>query len=308
MDPAWLDAVVLLRVGASLCAGVVVDGEGTVATAYHCVATGLVPEVRWRDGRVREGATFARDPERDLALVRTGTAGVPHLPVREADPRVGERVVALGHPLGDAAGGKLEGVLRWSASEGIVGAVGPWVLQTDAGLNPGNSGGPLVDAEGRVVGIVSRKLAGEDLAFCARSVDLARMMRTPSPGPWLGGTWGLMPAVRTGVTTMWGVDLFTTVRERGVVRGWVVGGPTGAGMGTLELAVRQRLGRGPASTAVDLGGGARLAGTPGSLRTQPVATARVELGGVAFGTHWLPAESRWETSVELAWPGVVGVW
>ncbi|MEN9786811.1 MAG: hypothetical protein RLZZ299_2075 [Pseudomonadota bacterium] len=308
MDPAWLDAVVLLRVGASLCAGVVVDPNGTVATAYHCVATGLVPEVRWRDGRVVEGTVVARDPARDLALVRTTAAGVPHLSVREGDPRVGERVVALGHPLGDAAGGKLAGVLQWSAAEGIVGAVGPWVIQTDAGLNPGNSGGPLVDLDGRVVGIVSRKLAGEDLAFCARGADLARMIAEPRPGPRLGGTWGLMPAVRTGVTTLWGAELFATVRERGVLRGWIAGGAAGAGMGTLEAALRHRLGRGPASTAIDVGLGGRVDGTPGDARVGPVATARLEVGGVAFGAHWIPADSRWETSVELAWPGIVGVW
>ena len=61
--------------------------------------------------------------------------------------------------------------LAGGPGQGIVGAVGPWVLQTDAGLNPGNSGGPLVDTQGRIVGIVSRKLAGEDLAFAAKSTS-----------------------------------------------------------------------------------------------------------------------------------------
>ena len=152
MDPAWLDAVVLLLDGPALCAGVVVNPTGVVATAYHCVAAGGHPVVEWRDGTRARGTVYARDPARDLALVRVERSGLVALEVREDDPVVGERVYGMGHPYGNATVGRLEGVLRWSVTEGIVSAVGPWVIQTDTALNPGNSGGPVVDAQGRVTG------------------------------------------------------------------------------------------------------------------------------------------------------------
>lgn len=320
MVPVWLDSVVLLRVAGSLCAGVVVaprgEGDVVVATAYHCVATGQVPEVGFRNGNVTEGRVIARDPARDLALVAVEggsvSAGVTGLPVRADDPTIGERVVALGHPYGTAAAGKLEGVLQWSAAEGIVGAVGPWVLQTDAGLNPGNSGGPLVDAQGRVAGIVSRKLAAEDLTFAAKSTDLARMLAKPEAGPRLGGTWGLAPVVRTGETTLVGGTLFVTVRERVVARGWLAGGRGGLAMGAGALELRQRLGRGALSTTLDAGVGLRGEGTALEAALRPVLTGRVATSGIALGAHaWNlgDAEKRgWDLSVELEWPGVVGVW
>ncbi len=318
MNPVWLDSVVMLRVAGSLCAGVVVAPAGPdaviVATAYHCVATGQVPEVGFRNGNVTEGRVVARDPARDLALITVARvpAEVAGLAVRADDPTVGERVVALGHPLGTASVGKLEGVLLWSASEGIVGAVGPWVLQTDAGLNPGNSGGPLVDTQGRIVGIVSRKLAGEDLAFAAKSTDLARMIAAPEPGPRLGGTWGLAPVVRTGASTLVGGTAFLTVRERVVVRGWLTAAGGGLAMGAGALEVRQRLGRGALSTTLDAGVGLRGEGTALDVGVRPILTGRVALGGVALGAHaWNLGDAAardWDLSVELEWPGVVGVW
>ncbi len=303
----------MLRSGASVCAGVVVEDSSapadarTVATAYHCVATGLSPRVEWRDGRSATGRTVARDPARDLALVRVTGVDAPGLPIRTDDPAVGEPVWGLGHPFATAAGGKLDGLLAWSASEGIVSAVGGWLIQTDAPLNPGNSGGPIVDAEGRVVGIVSRKLAGEDIAFAAKGVDVAAMVAEPDPGPALGGTWGAGGGVWIGPGTGLEGTLFLTVRERLVGRVWVGGELEGAedparGAATLEL--RQRLGTGPLSASIDVGGGAMHAGGV----TQGVLTGRVAAAGVGFGARWAPGSEAWTFGVDLEWPGVVGVW
>ena len=66
---SWLDAVVLLVTGPAWCSGVLIDDQGTVATAYHCVASGMRPRVRTRDGEQFVGKSIAWAPADDLALL-----------------------------------------------------------------------------------------------------------------------------------------------------------------------------------------------------------------------------------------------
>lgn len=192
---AWMDAVVLLEQGSTACAGVVIDAEGTVATAYHCVAAGGHPRVQRRDGTVARGRVRGVDRARDLALVAVdGLAGGPWLPVAQGAPELGAPLWALGHPgAADAPGGFYAGTLRFSAVQGIVSAVGPEALQISAPVNPGNSGGPVVDAEGRVIGIVSRRLGGQALGFAARAVHLTDLDPSTALSPF-GGTVALEAA------------------------------------------------------------------------------------------------------------------
>lgn len=138
--------------------GVVVDEEGTILTNHHVVAGAERVEVRFEDGTVVEANVLGRDPGNDLALVRVEE--VPdELAVaplgRSSDLRVGEPVLAIGNPF------NLEGTL----TQGIVSALGRTfasggnaqplrnLIQTDASVNPGNSGGPLINCHAEVVGI-----------------------------------------------------------------------------------------------------------------------------------------------------------
>ncbi|WP_353509685.1 trypsin-like peptidase domain-containing protein [Intrasporangium sp.] len=138
--------------------GVVLSAEGHLITNAHVVGEASRGEVAFGDGVTGPFAVVGRDPLSDLAIIRTG-ADVPDPPdFGDADRlRVGSLVVAVGNPLG------LEG----SVTAGVVSALGRSmpargrtatrliedVIQTDAALNPGNSGGALADARGRVVGI-----------------------------------------------------------------------------------------------------------------------------------------------------------
>ncbi len=138
--------------------GVVLSVEGHLVTNAHVVGDASRGEVAFGDGVTGPFAVVGRDPLSDLAIIRTG-ADVPEPPeFGDADRlRVGALVVAVGNPLG------LEG----SVTAGVVSALGRSlpargrtatrliedVIQTDAALNPGNSGGALADARGRVVGI-----------------------------------------------------------------------------------------------------------------------------------------------------------
>jgi serine protease Do len=153
--------------GRSAGAGVVWLRSGIVITNAH-VAPGPRAEVVLPDGRALTAVVTARDPRRDLAaLVVTADDLEPALRADARGLRPGELVVALGHPLGVAYAAALGVVHRAPAS-----ARGPagW-LHADILLAPGNSGGPLADTRGRVVGINAMIVGGLGIAVPTHIVE-----------------------------------------------------------------------------------------------------------------------------------------
>ena len=137
--------------------GVIWSSEGTVITNAH-VALGDAARVELWDGRAIETRVAARDVRADLALLKLGGAGLPAVTWRESTSlRPGELVVAVGNPLG-FVGALTTGVIHASGSVRGLGRR-PWV-QAAIRLAPGNSGGPLADALGRVVGINTMVVTG----------------------------------------------------------------------------------------------------------------------------------------------------
>jgi S1-C subfamily serine protease len=139
---------------------VVVTPDGFLVTSAHVVAAGRGGQAALIDGREFEFEVVGRDALSDLAVIRGRARDLPAAPLGDADHlRVGQLVVAIGNPLGFAG----------SVTAGVVSAVGRSlptrsgaatrmidnVIQTDAALNPGNSGGALADSRGRVIGINS---------------------------------------------------------------------------------------------------------------------------------------------------------
>jgi S1-C subfamily serine protease len=138
--------------------GVVVDLNGSILTAYHVVAGSDVVNVRFYDGTIVTGTVSQVQPDRDLATVQVRRLPNGVGPATLAGGvRQGDQVMAIGSPFG----------LDGSVSSGVVSAIGRSftveatgqilsnMIQFDAAVNPGNSGGPLVDLNGRVVGIVT---------------------------------------------------------------------------------------------------------------------------------------------------------
>lgn len=132
--------------------GFVVSEDGFIATNNHVVRGAQEFLVRFNDGREAPATLVGTDPETDIAVLRVEVADLTPLAWGDSDAAdVGDWVIALGTPFG----------LADSVTAGIISAKGRQVglsplesyLQTDATVNPGNSGGPLVDLDGRVVGI-----------------------------------------------------------------------------------------------------------------------------------------------------------
>jgi S1-C subfamily serine protease len=135
--------------------GVLITPDGYLITNNHVVERANRIEVALRDGQVLPGTLVGTDPATDLAVVRAGGTALPTAELGDSDRlRPGQIAIAIGNPLGyqtTVTAGIISALDRTLRSES--GALIENVIQTDAALNPGNSGGPLVDSRGRVVGI-----------------------------------------------------------------------------------------------------------------------------------------------------------
>ena len=165
------------RIESSLGSGVIVSEEGHILTSHHVIADADEIRVALHDDQIAAADIVGVDPETDLALLRIEGENLPAIEFGSSDRiRVGDVVLAIGNPVG----------LGQAVTQGIVSATGRSQLgittfenfiQTDAAINFGNSGGALVDTRGRLVGINTAMLAGENagqgLGF-AIPVNLAR--------------------------------------------------------------------------------------------------------------------------------------
>jgi serine protease Do len=149
-----------------------IAGSGVVWAPGWVVTNAHVPRqprmmLRLADGGKLEGRLVARDRGRDLALIEVPGLALRAAPLADSDAvRVGDLIVAVGHPLG----------LRGALTAGIVHAIGPvarggrpWI-QADLRLAPGNSGGPLADARGHVLGVNAMIAGALALAIPVREV------------------------------------------------------------------------------------------------------------------------------------------
>ncbi len=205
------------RSGESLGSGVVFTGDGFLLTNAHVVGRSARGTAEFSDGTSAPFRVVGADPLSDLAVLRADGPTPEPAELGEADKLVvGQLVVAVGNPLG----------LAGSVTAGVVSALGRSlpardrviedVIQTDAALNPGNSGGALADAEARVVGI-NTAVAGIGLGLAVPVNDTTRriistlmrdgrvrraylglaMMPGPVPANWrerLGRNTGLLVA------------------------------------------------------------------------------------------------------------------
>ena len=136
--------------------GVVLDSNGHVLTNHHVVAGAERVLVTTADGKVVPGGVVGTDEESDVAVIRVEGDGLAPAAFGDSDRlKVGQPVLAIGNPLGLPGGPTVTSGVVSSLRRNVQlrGGNGLRVIQTDAAVNPGNSGGPLVDLEGRVVAI-----------------------------------------------------------------------------------------------------------------------------------------------------------
>jgi serine protease Do len=163
--------------------GVIWSSDGKIITNAH-VARGADLRLQLWDGRELDATVASRDTQRDLALLHTDAADLPSVTFGDSSQvRAGELAIAVGNPLG-FVGALATGVIHTVGPMRGLGAR-PWV-QANVRLAPGNSGGPLADAGGRVIGINTMVAGGLALAIPSNVVrDFLSAGPTDS---WLGVT------------------------------------------------------------------------------------------------------------------------
>lgn len=233
--------------------GVILDPRGYIVTNQHVIAGAAEVTVQLADGRRARARVVGSDPDTDLAVLQVTLRPLPRIVLGRSDQlAVGDVVLAIGNPL----------ALGQTVTQGIVSATGRGQLglatfenyiQTDAAINFGNSGGALVDASGRLVGIntaiLSRRGGTEGIGFAipmnlvrgvvAELIDHGRVARG-----WLGAglhdvETGVPPGSRIAAADL-SRDRSGTPRLRGVaVAGLVDNSPAAqAGLGTRDLVMR----------------------------------------------------------------------
>jgi len=172
-----MPAIVAIRAdtpgGLAAGTGFLIDGTGLIVTNLHVIEGARRVGVKLHSGEQYSQVRIAAfDKERDLAILRIPGANLPTLNLGNSDGvRVGATVYAIGNPLG----------LEESVTMGIVSSIREWehgtrVIQTDSAVSPGNSGGPLIDRSGSVIGVVTFKVEdGENINF-AVPINYARAL------------------------------------------------------------------------------------------------------------------------------------
>lgn len=152
--------------------GFVISPDGLIVTNNHVVEDARTVRVTLPDGISGEGRVLGRDPDTDIALVRADLNPPVFAPLGDSKRlRRGQIAIAIGNPLG----------FEWTVTAGVISALGRSmraatgrliddVIQTDAALNPGNSGGPLVSSAGEVIGVNTAVISGaQGIAFAVAS-------------------------------------------------------------------------------------------------------------------------------------------
>ena len=183
--------------------GIVLDADGHILTNSHVIEGAESVAVTLHDGERAEAAVVGRDPATDLAVLKIAADGLSPAALGEsADLLAGEDVIAIGHVMGMSGAP--------SVSKGVVSAIGRHIntdsnftivdlIQTDASINLGNSGGPLVDARGRVVGVNTAIVSGARGIGFAVNIDDAKVVAEQiiSNGFVRRGYIGVLPSTLT---------------------------------------------------------------------------------------------------------------
>jgi serine protease DegQ len=152
MEPS----IVTVYVGQGLGSGIVYKEDGVIVTNQHVVGEAAEVAVGFADGQRVTAKVLATDPVTDLAVVRVSRSGLPAARFDTTLPAVGSLAIALGSPLGfanTATAGIVSGLGRAIPAEGGQGQPLVDLIQTDAAISPGNSGGALVNGAAAVIGV-----------------------------------------------------------------------------------------------------------------------------------------------------------
>ena len=214
----------LYRMRSDMGSGVLLSEDGYILTNQHVVNHAQNIRISLWDGRIAPARIVGSDPETDLAVLKINLTGLPTAPIADqSELHVGDVVLAIGNALG----------LSHTVTMGIISATGrnnlrsvryEDFIQTDAAINAGNSGGALINANGELIGINSRKLGGisgaQNIGFATPITQALNVMNQiieygSVRRGWLGATFGnLRPTARSdGSKSRRGISIREVARD-----------------------------------------------------------------------------------------------
>jgi S1-C subfamily serine protease len=238
------------RDGGGAGSGVVITPDGYLVTSAHVVAQGRSASASFIDGTEYELDVVGADPLSDLAIARARAATLVPIPIGDADTlRVGQLVVAIGNPMGfsgSVTSGVVSGLGRSLATADSNGhrRFVEDVIQTDAALNPGNSGGALADWKARLIG-VNTAVAGMGLGLAVpinstTQAILAALMRSGRVRRAFlgiaGGTRAMPPAMAQRLGRKAGVEVQEVVSGSPAAAAGLQGGDVIVSVGESSVA------------------------------------------------------------------------
>lgn len=187
------DGELVLRPGKGIGSGVVISEEGEILTAAHVVSGARNLKARLLDGSEVGASILFSDTASDVAVVRMdpGHPAIPPAVLGDSDGvQIGQTALVIGAPLGAESSLSVGHIsARRNGKEFFGGGIAAEMLQTDAAVNRGNSGGPLVNLAGEVIGVISRILSttggSQGLGFAISSNNVKQLLGA-DPTPWIG--------------------------------------------------------------------------------------------------------------------------
>lgn len=144
--------------------GVILTADGYIVTNHHVIEDANTITVRTRSGDEYKATLVGSDEQSDLAVLKIDANDLTPAVLGDSTKlEVGDLAIAIGNPLGELGGSVTSGIISALDREMTIDGQTMTLLQTDAAVNPGNSGGGLFDANGDLIGIVNAKSSGEDV-------------------------------------------------------------------------------------------------------------------------------------------------
>ena len=157
--------------------GVIISQDGYILTNNHVINGANSVKVRLRDGTEYEATIIGSDSDNDIALLKVNATGLSPATFGDSNSlAVGDYVVAIGNPLGELGGTVTDGIISALARKVTIEDTQMTLLQTNAQVNPGNSGGGLFNANGELVGIVNAKQSATEVEGIAFAIPINNVL------------------------------------------------------------------------------------------------------------------------------------
>lgn len=168
-------AATAVSFGQATGSGFIISPNGYILTCHHVIEDGGEVLIRLSNEKTYKAKVIDYDKDKDLALLKIPAKNLPFVPVGNSDQAaLADEVMALGFPLADDLGNEL--TVTTGMINSIRKSMGEPSIQTDLAVNPGNSGGPLIGMDGRVIGVIQsqyRKVLDEEALVTGERVNFA---------------------------------------------------------------------------------------------------------------------------------------